>query len=54
MEIIKSHSTLLTPWSNILSTLLATAHPKGFKRLKDMNDFIDGFQLTMNFEIDSQ
>ena len=51
MKMIKSHSCLLNPWSMVLASLLVGLKPKLFVTLNNVDDFIDGFQLSVDQEL---
>ena len=47
MELLKDLKHLLTPFGHILARLVAAKEPMPFKKLESVDDFIDGFQLTV-------
>lgn len=52
MKLVKTHSSLLVPWTVIMTETLKGRQPQLFTKLSSCREFIDGFQLAVSDELD--
>ena len=46
-KLLKNYSALLTPWSEIMAAALRGRSQTNFEKIADVEDFIDGFLMTV-------
>ena len=49
-KLLKENKNLVTPWSDIMESLLEGKAQTKFQTLKSIDEFIDGFELRVNEE----